>query len=194
MLSVENTNVGATISSAGWATLYTPYALDFSDVEGLTAYTATLEGSTVTLNEVSDVPANTGVVLKGDANIYSIPVIASSETAVGSLTGDATEATAYNAHDGYTLYGLALVENGTKVQFSPVTSGSIAAGKAFLKVAAPSTDEAKALNVVFADATGISGIQAAGATDGAIYNLAGQRVGRAQRGIYIRDGKKVVVK
>ena len=28
--------------------------------------------------------------------------------------------------------------------------------------------------------------------DGAIYNLAGQRVSKAQKGIYIQDGKKVL--
>lgn len=44
-------------------------------------------------------------------------------------------------------------------------------------------------------ATSIESINgAAEAEDGAIYNLAGQRVGKAQKGIYIVNGKKVVVK
>ena len=30
--------------------------------------------------------------------------------------------------------------------------------------------------------------------NGAIYNLAGQRVGKAQKGIYIQDGKKTLIK
>ena len=62
---VKISNYPATITSAGWATLYTPYALDFSGIDGLTAYTATLDGETVILTAVNDVPANTGVVLKG---------------------------------------------------------------------------------------------------------------------------------
>ena len=30
--------------------------------------------------------------------------------------------------------------------------------------------------------------------DGTVYNLSGQRVGRLQRGLYIVDGKKIIVK
>ena len=154
-----STSVPVEITSAGWATLYTPYALDFSSLsENLTAYTATLDGSTVKLTKVDNVPANTGVVLEGSAGNYSIPVIASSETAQGNLEGNATAATAYNAFDNYTLYILTLLNNGD-VQFNPCNSGEIAAGKAFLKVA---IGGAKALSVMFAnDPTGIANVNAA---------------------------------
>lgn len=154
--------VTATITSAGWATLYTDKALDFSGVKGLTAYTATVTNNTVTLNKVqNNVPANTGVVLEGAADTYYIPVVASSETAKGDLQGSATDATAFDAYSGYTLY--ILTQNGNDVQFNPCTSGSIAAGKAFLKVATDNNNSggAKALSVVFAnDPTGISTVNA----------------------------------
>ncbi len=160
--TLELTALAATITSAGWATLYTPYALDFSGVEGLTAYTATVTNNTVTLNKVQNVPANTGVVLEGTADTYNIPVVASSKTAKGDLQGSTTDATEYNAFDGYTLY--ILTQNGNNVQFNPCTSGSIAAGKAFRKVATDNNNSggAKALSVVFAnDPTGISTVNAA---------------------------------
>ena len=189
-LTLTPAPVSATIGSAGWATLYTDKALDFSGVTGLTAYTATCDGSTVTLTPVDDVPANTGVVLKGAGNTYSIPVAASSETAQGDLQGSAT-ATAFNAFSGYDLYMLA--KNGSEAQFKKVSSGSIPAGKAFLKVAAKG--KAPALDVVFGDATGIEAVKKAETVaDGAYYNLAGQRVAQPTKGLYIVNGKKVVIK
>ncbi len=128
--------VTATITAAGFATLYTPFALDFEHATpaGLTAYTADLDGETVTLTAVNNVPAETGVVLKGAVGTYSIPVIASSSTEKGDLTGSVSAATAHDAYvgEGYYIYGLAL--NGGQAQFTKVTSGSVAPGKAFLKV------------------------------------------------------------
>ena len=184
----------ATVTSAGWATLYTPYALDFSSLsEDLSAYTATCSESTVTLTKVNNVPAGSGVVLKGAANTYNIPVIASSNTDKGHLLGSATEATAYNAYDGYTLYMLKKV--GENVQFVPMTSGSLAAGKAFLKIASGSSSLARSMYVVFADeTTGIQTMRGEGATVNGYYNLSGQRVSQPTSGLYIVNGKKVVIK
>lgn len=181
----------ATITSTGWATLYTPYALDFSGVAGLTAYTAVVADNKVTLTEVTDVPANTGVVLKGAAKTYTIPVIASSETAKGDLIGNASAATAYNAYADNTLYMLKKV--GEKAQFVPVTSGSIAAGKAYLKIAAAT---ARNLDVTFADeATGIESVKSEEIkVKSEVYNLKGQRVAQPTKGLYIVNGKKMVIK
>lgn len=184
--------VPATITNAGWATLYTNAALDFSGIEGLTAYTATCSNNEVTLTEVNNVPANTGVVLKGAAATYSIPAIASSTTDKGHLLGSATEATAWNAYEGYTLYMLNIVDG--KAQFVPVTSDEIAAGKAFLKIASGNSSLVRSLNVVFGeDATGINAVNAQQSAN-EYYNLRGQRVAAPQKGLYIVNGKKVVVK
>lgn len=155
--------VTATTTSVGkgWATLYTDKALDFSSLsESLTAYTATVNGTNVTLNAVQDVPANTGVVLKSattDANTtYSIPVAKSSETPQGSLKGSVTEAK--EATEQAPIYILKL-NNNDEAQFMRATSGSLAAGKAYLEIGNPL---AKALTVVFAnDPTGISNVNAA---------------------------------
>ncbi len=188
--------VPVTISSiSGFATLYTPYAIDFSSLSSeLKAYTASVAGSTVTLTEVDDIPANTGVVLKGEVKTHNIPVINSSSTAQGDLTGNTSAATAWNAFDGYDLYMLAL--NGGKAQFTLVNGGSIAAGKAFLKLT-NSGSGARELNVVFADdeATGVADVRckmADGRND--FYNLNGQKVLNPTKGLYIVNGKKYVIK
>ena len=70
----------ATITAAGYATLYTDKALDFSTT-GLTAYIAKVgEKKGVEFEAVTTIPANTGVLLKGDADNYRIPVLDSSDT------------------------------------------------------------------------------------------------------------------
>ena len=191
---IELTSQTSTVTSAGWATLYTPYALDFSSLsEDLSAYTATCSENTVTLTKVNTVPAGTGVVLKGAADTYNIPVIASSATDKGHLLGSATEATAFDAFDGYTLYMLKMV--GENAQFVPMTSGSLAAGKAYLKIASGSSSLARSMNVVFADdVTGINTIQSEAVKAGDYYNLSGQRVSQPTKGLYIVNGKKVVIK
>lgn len=179
------------IGEVGWGSLYAPYALNFSGIEGLTAYTATLSDQTVTLTAVDDVPAYTGVVLQAAKGTYNIPFAESSATESGDLVGDALSATAYNAFDGYTLYGLGTTTDG--VQFRPVGSGSIGAGKAFLKV--PTAADVKFFDVVFdSTATGIRSIANGQLImdNAEIYNLAGQRMSKMQKGINIVNGKKVI--
>lgn len=198
IISVEQTAVGVTTTAAGmgFATLYTDLGLDFSGTTGLTAYTATLDGETVTLTQVNDIQAGTGVVLKsedGSQNItYSLPVINSSSTVKGDLQGNATESTAYDAFDGYTLYMLAINQS-NEAQFTKVTDGSIAAGKAYLKV--PTSASTRAFIVSFGDdATGIRAIESAENGDRQIYTLSGQRVTKPGKGLYIVNGKKVIIK
>ena len=185
--------VSATITEAGWATLYTPYALDFSDVDGLTAYTASLSGSTITLNKVNDVPANTGVVLKGEANTYNIPVIASSSTDKGVLIGKATETTNADTEPGTGKAYYILTKSGSEAKFTPA-SGTIAAGKAYLEYDWTDVGSSvKALSIVFDDgeATGIAAPEVAEkAENGVLYNLNGQQVTADFRGIVIKNGKK----
>ena len=192
-LTLTRSQISQSISSVGWATLYTPYALSFAGT-GLTAYTATVANGQVTLAEVSDVPANTGVVLQGEAGSYLISSIASSTTAQGELQGSATEALAYDENAENDYYMLAHNSETGKVQFTKLTSGSIAAGKAYLVQA--KGNGARTLNVVFAE-DGTNGIQTLDKTpqaDGACYNLNGQRVSQPAKGLYIVNGKKVVIK
>ncbi len=179
------------ITSAGWATLYTPYALDFSSLSSeLTAYTATVADGVVTLTETTEVPANSGVVLKGEEDTYNVPVIASSAADGGDLQGSATEAQGID--EEYDYYMLAL--NGENAQFRKLASGTIAAGKAFLKIAKGAG--APVLSIVFGNSsTGIETVKSLQPVAGnAVYNLNGQRIAQPTKGLYIVGGKKVVLK
>jgi len=181
--------VSKEITAAGWSTLYTPYALDFSGT-GLTAYTATCDGTTVTLTPVENVPANTGVVLKGAANTYNIPVIASSSTAKGDLKGSATDAKAFD--ESYNYYYLAM--NGANAQFKKLTSGSIAAGKAYLQL--DKATPARELSVSFEeDVTAISSVELSqDKMQNEFFDLQGRRVAQPTKGLYIVNGKKIIIK
>ena len=180
------------ISSAGWATLYTDKALDFSGT-GLTAYTASVAGSTVTLTPVDNIPANTGVVLKGAENTYNVPVINSSSTAQGDLTGSTSDALAYDAGAANDYFFLALNGAG-KAQFTKLTSGTIAAGKAYLSLVKGSY--ARELSIVFDDdeTTGITNNKRETITNNQFFDLQGRKVINPTKGLYIVNGKKIIIK
>ena len=179
--------VDVTIGAAGWATLYTPTAVSFAG-SGLTAYTATCDGSTVTLTEVENVPANTGVVLKGSTGTYNLPEIASSSTEQGDLQGSIAGVTWYDA----SLDRYMLAMNGEEAQFTKLGSDFITAGKAFLVV---DGNGARSLKVVFTDeSTGIDSVNSEEREVESYYNLNGQRVAAPQKGLYIINGKKVIMK
>ena len=184
------------VTDAGWATYYTPFALDFTKEDDyytlgeLTAYTAKLVDGEVVLTKVDNVPAGTGVVLKAAEGTYYVPEAASSTTDKGDLQGNNDQDTNVEV-DGWTFYVLGMNGN-NEAQFQRASSGSIPAGKAYLMVY---SGEAPALDVVFGDATGIEAVKKADTVaDGAYYNLAGQRVAQPTKGLYIVNGKKVVIK
>ena len=182
----------AITSATGFATLYTAYPLDFSTLSSeLKAYTATVTGNTVTLTQVDNVPANTGIVLKGDVKTHNVPVIASSTTGKGDLTGSVTEDLVYDSEATKDYFYLGI--NAGKAQFKRLTSGSIGAGKAYLALDKSTT--ARELDVVFDETTALTLVNSEKRTvNSDIYNLAGQRVAQPTKGLYIVNGKKVVIK
>ena len=182
----------AITSATGFATLYTAYPLDFSTLSSeLKAYTATVTGNTVTLTQVDNVPANTGIVLKGDVKTHNVPVIASSTTEKGDLTGSVTEDLVYDSEATKDYFYLGI--NAGKAQFKRLTSGSIGAGKAYLALDKSTT--ARELDVVFDETTALTLVNSEKRTvNSDIYNLAGQRVAQPTKGLYIVNGKKVVIK
>ena len=83
-------------------------------------------------------------------------------------------------------------EEGDDYGFWPVTPGTtIPACKAYLKLEAGSGVKGFLFDFD-GSATGIMAIENAQTTDGAIYNLAGQRLSKMQKGINIVNGKKVL--
>ena len=183
-------SVSGTIASSGYSSLASAYGLDFSNATGLTAaYVVTnITNSAVMLTNVDELPANSGVILKGTGGAsYSIPVKA-----------DATYEGTNKLHAAVTAYDCAanevyILQSG---QFHLVTAAStVPAGKAYL-LASDLPTPAAARSLVFAfdnETTGINGM-CSDLQNGDFYNLQGQRVDVPKKGLYIVNGKKVVIK
>lgn len=190
-VTATKTHEAVTISNEkGWATTVTNSALDFS-AQTFKAYTATLDGTTVTLAEASDVPAETGLVLKGAPDTYYVPVIESSSKGKGSLSGSSTESYTVGS-EAYDCFGLTIKND--MAQFVKINDEVvISAKKAFLKTA---QNLARELTVVFeGETTGIETVNAEQATlKGEMYNLAGQKVNKSFKGLVINNGKKAIMK
>lgn len=183
-----------TISSAGYATFCSTRALDFSDVDDVTAYTASLSGSTVTFNKVTgSVPAGTGLLLKGAADTYNIPVVASSTTDVSGnkLVG----VTAATVIDGTSGNFFVLKKVGENVGFYKVNNATytVRANTAYLNA-----EGAGAKDFIGFDddeTTAIDNLTISQFVKNApVYNLAGQKVSNSYKGIVIVNGKKYINK
>lgn len=185
ILSVEQTAVGMTIGEATWASFSN--ANEVAIPSGVTAYYASAsDGSSVTLKPIDGdyIPANTGVVLNGTAGTYSADVTSTSAAIAGTnllhpwlTAGTPSEETYYTLAAGPT--------------FKKSIGGTLAAGKAYLVL----PTSARELSVVFDNETnGIQQVESAAQSKGAYYNLAGQRIAQPTKGLYIVNGKKVVIK
>ena len=182
------------IPAKQYTTYVTTKALDFSNVSGLKAYIATkANATTVTINEVSAVPAETPLLLITEnatpaAEGYAVPVAASAEAPDGNLlkAGDGTTAIGGSSNFDYVL------KDG---MFHRATEGTVDKGKAYLHLdALPSN--ASELTIIVGETTGINSLTPSPSPkgDGSVYNLAGQRVAQPTKGLYIVNGKKIVIK
>ena len=182
--------IPAEITAAGYKTLYCDAALNFEGVDGLEAFIAEKEGTKVNFTKVNSVPAETGVLLKGNAATYQIPVVASSSTDVSTnqLLGV--------LEDTELSSGIFVLMNGAEgVGFYKTTKAfTVGANTAYLPA---SVAGAKSfIGFDFGETTGIESLPLTPALKGEPlwFNLAGQRVAQPTKGLYIVNGKKVVVK
>ena len=171
-----------TVGEALWATYVAPVDVEFRG-EGIEAYAAQVKGEYVHLEKVTTVPAGTAVVVKAQAPATYI--IDYAEDAILGTENDLVASKDAVVADG-TQYILA--QQGDEVGFAKAAPEStIAACKGYLVISAgikafyPFGEE---------NATGIETI----ATDNneTIYNLAGQRLQKAQKGVNIIGSKKVL--
>ena len=181
-----------------WTTFTSAYNLDFSKVEGLTAYTAKYdkEKDAVALTQVKKVPAHTGLILKREAgNTYTLPILASDEDGLDKVAGnqlqdcvDAIWSTGRN--QDYFLH------NGEFVKSK--NNGWVLPGKSYLYIDGGRDNSANASPLRFYvgnTSTAIDGITNNPVVkDDAYYNLQGVKVLRPQHGVFIHNGKKVVLK
>lgn len=179
-----------------WTTFTSAYNLDFSGVKGLTAYTAKYDkaNDAVALTQVKRVKAHTGLILKGEAgNTYTLPILASNEAKLDAVDNQligCVDALWYTGRDkDYFLY------NGEFVKSK--NDGWVLPGKSYLYIDGGRNNVSASQLRVYVDntATAIDGITNNPVVkDDAYYNLQGVKVQRPQHGVFIHNGKKVVLK
>jgi len=178
---VNATTVPVTIGEAGYATFYSEKAVALES--GMEAYAVEYTGSSAKLIPVEGaIDAYTPVILKADAADYELEIVESAaspakndlKVSYGNVTGDGTIYVLANGGKGVGFYKLA-------------AEGTVPAGKCYLQA-----DGAREF-IGFGDATGIKSVETVKA-NGTVYNLAGQQVKNAQKGVFIVNGKKAVVK
>ena len=184
-------NFAASTDGKNYATLNLPYASTLPT--GVTAYKATVEGTTVNLTEYRTenqvLPANTPVLLTATTAGSKTFAPAAYEAADNRTGFQGTlAATAVDATNTYILS-----QKDGKVNFFALdeTNNTINANKAYLVVPAGG---AQALNFNFGNTTGIQNAAVEGVNANApLFDLSGRRVVKAVKGgIYIQNGKKFV--
>ena len=188
------------------------YGLDFNNVSAVKSYIAVgyTDAKDVILSRAKIVPPYTGIVLitdnpgvevevpLTDHDVYYANLL---QSAVDNVTVYATETI-----DGVDFTNLMVGPDATTgelgfiefAEYSPVTCSN----KCYLRVPTSFYQNATAarpwggLGIVFddAEATGIRFLEQDTDTDGLYFDLQGRKVTPAKRGIYIRNGKKILIK
>ena len=180
-----------TVSSAGYATFASDNALDFTG-SSIKAFFATESAGTLSFTQVNKVPAGTGVLLYADGGAtVDVPVFTGEADAVTNnvFVRGAGAAVTYTDNDqNYILFN---GEDG--IGFYRANNNTVATNRAYIHVANGQNVKGFAIDLED-DATGISLMEDGRSQmeDGAIYNVAGQRISKMQKGINIVNGKKIL--
>lgn len=185
-----------------FATFSSDKAVKFVDA---TVYAVGVNDDRLILTEVESkqVPANTGVLLKSAGTEATYSVIGSAPAIENNLLCASVEEGQTTAADGttegYSFFKLSYNQAGeneklgfywAKENGAPFVSK---AGLAYLAVKTADVAAVKGFSL-FDMETGISKVSGSAAGNGVIYDLQGRRVEHAVRGLYIVNGRKVMVK
>lgn len=204
-VDVEETGYNLAVSAAGYATYFNSTEA-FTMPTGATGYVWNAGNIADVYAPAQVVPANEPLVVKAPAGNYALWFTTSTEETYKSygyndLEGTDVE-TPITDDDAYYFYGLSLnaSHDPASVGFywmnptgAAFTNG---AHKAYLKLAKNTFVGSQAVNgfPFNGTTTGIEQIEAGADAKNAIYDLSGRRVNKAAKGIYILNGKKVLVK
>ena len=182
--------ISITMGEAGWMTYFNVgAALSFGDMK---AYTVSAVGAnSVTLKEITEAPANTAVILQATPGNHTLTVLESAESVSGNKLSR-SDGTAEN-NESRDIYALASKGEPAVVGFYKMADGvKVPAGKCYVSVSKTSSPEF--LGFDFDNLTNIANINAVFSNEGAVYDLQGRKVAKPAKGLYIVNGRKVVIK
>lgn len=195
--------VAVTIGDDGIATFSSSKHLDFAGTGVTPYYASAVTTGKVTLTSTTTTWAWQGYILKGSADTYTVPVTAEANAYYPSTNylkqmangGTVAASTGSTFH-----YIFAKKKEGdANIGFYKLTADhTLDAKKAYLETdtdITPTGDSARVL-MVFDDGqtTSIDNIQGRKVDEGIYYNLSGQRVQNPTKGLYVVNGKKVIIK
>jgi len=211
------------LNDYGFASFCGSQDLDFTDVEGLKAFAVTGyddANGTIWLTRVKRVSAQTPLLLKGDSKgSHSVPSVAVGSYYANMMKGNLSGSTItiYATDGDMTNYYL----KGNQLLKATDGGNTIGNGKAYMQIPSKhvtrslenivnnliygiSGDEPEVISIPVVNARGVNGDGTTGIhsiengkmkiENDVYYNLQGQRVENPTKGIYIKNGKKVVMK
>ena len=194
-----------TISDAGYATYYSDKAFVVPAGMEATTVTAANDNGTLTMaweyQAGSIVPAETAVLLRGEAKTYNTCQLNDCTVAApeGNMLRGSVEAAMTEGGDKYYKLTYATVNDERILGFFWDAADGVAfmnaAGKAYL--ALPAEMAAKGYRLDGSEVTGIGQIATDVQGEGQVYSISGVRMDGSKRlpaGIYIINGRKVIVK
>ena len=200
-LTIVPTEAVINISSAGMATYCSSYDLDFSGVKNLKAYIISgydWANKKVFATRVYDVPAGTGLYLVAPEGEYHVNICSTSCYYINMLVGTTSSITLEPTDGDVTN----LILTGTSPQNASfktlAASRTFGANKAYLQIpTSVLSSSANAVGIIFDDETdGIESISGMGHANGDWFTLDGRKLNSrpAQKGVYILNGNKIVIK
>ena len=197
--------------------------LDAQGVKAYTATGYNYGSGVIWLTRVKKVPAQTGILVMAEKEgEYSVPTTSVQSVYENMFTGSETAQTIYTTEeiDGITYINYYLSNGESGVGFYKVTKEDgvkMGANRSYLQIPKRDTaagargmgnttstfsklvisdndDDVIAIPLFSGDATSISDVQQRVGEKDVYYNLQGQRVEKPSKGLFIRNGKKVVIK
>jgi hypothetical protein len=189
----ECTGVSLTLTN-NFTAFSSEVPLDFIST-AIKVYTAKQQDDKVVLTEVADgqVPARTGVILKGEAGEYTIPTVQPMPLLKNNdLIAAYTDMTV--KYESYSSYNYILQKNA----FYKATGAKLRKGKAYLSLYNYNIEDTNAPAlpiVIYGETTDITEINTATIDNSpsTAYDLQGRPVANPKKGLYIFNGKKVVI-
>lgn len=183
----------------GYITYSSENGLDFTDSENVKAYIiASYDGDIVYLSRVTVVPPETGLILKAEAGDYEIPFAVTEDSYVVNMLVGVNQPTIVTPTEG-TYTNFILGDGNRGLGFYRVKEdGTLAAHRAYLQLPTSKIEYgAKYFRLSFDDeTTAVQGIETKGEDSAVYYDLQGRRYETKPnvRGVYIKNGKKVIIK
>ena len=175
-----------------WCTYYNPTTNVMINTAGVQIFKAAVNGEALALTQVGGnvIKGGEAVVLKSTVG-GELDMVETSDAATGDYTGNELKGTTATINGNGQVYVLNYTQEHGVGFYQLSTAGTLGANKAYLEYAG----NASRSFFYFDETTGISNTVRTNDTNrGEVYDLQGRKVKEPARGLYIKSGKKIIIK